>query len=538
MKSLAIGATIGASLLIGTCSSSAQEIDSVLMELLKRHGFSGQIETTLRQRMKRPLDPKKVDLGRLVFFDKGLTLHRTNSCSGCHSPTRGFGDTQPIAIGVGNNNVVGPSRTGARNQRRAPMLVNVGFFPSLMWNRRFSSLSGDPFDSSDGFRFPSPEGRNYFPPGDPRFPHLLVAQAHIPFSEPAEMAGFGGLNRTASQVVFSRFNSQRSPAAAMTPGTMKALAAASSDRPIDDAGDFEQFDDVPASERHRFLPESYAEVPSRNDPTRHRVIEIINAIAEYRELFGQIYPSVADGNAIEFYMIGQVLAEFQLSLTFATSPLDRYAQGERSALTAQQKEGAAIFFGKANCVACHAVAGPSNEMFSDFKSHAAGIPPIAPVFGVGKGNVPFRDSDGVLTLRGQYDIGMADISNLELDRFRFRTSPLRNVGLQANFFHNGAFNKLEDAVRYHLDAVQGAKTYDPKEHGVPVDLQNNMGDFKFVLEHLAPQLKRMPRLSENELRALVGFLDQGLLDERAMPENLRALIPASVPSGLPVHVFE
>lgn len=537
MKSLATGLAMSALLLSSGSSSTAQDvIDSALADLLKRSGFTGQIEATLPQRMKRLLDPKKVDLGRLVFFDKGLTLHGTNSCSGCHSPTRGFGDTQPITIGIGNNNMVGPRRTGARNQRRAPMLVNVGFLPSLMWNRRFSSLSGDPFDASAGFRFPLPEGRNYLIPGDPRFPHLLVAQAHIPFAEPSEMAGFGGLNVNGRPVVFPRFDSKQFSLGSVT--VDKTVTPQPPGRPIDDAEDFKQFDDVSANDTGRFLPKPYAGVPSRNDPIRHRVIEIINNIAEYRELFGQIFSSVADGNAIEFYMIGQVLAEFQLSLIFANSPLDRYARGDRNALTAQQKEGAVIFFRRANCVLCHAVAGTSNEMFSDFKVHAAGIPPIAPIFGVGKGNVPFRDADGTLSLKGQYDMGQFDITNVELDQFRFRTSPLRNIGLQPYFFHNGAFNRLEDAVRYHLDAERGAQTYDPKKYGVPEDLQVNMGDLKVALKNLAPQLKRMPNLSDSEVQALVAFLEQGLLDDRAKPENLRALIPASVPSGVPVHVFE
>src|SRR4051812_44770305 len=106
----------------------------------------------------RPINAQLADLGRLVFFDKGLGVHQTNSCSGCHSPTTGFGDTQPIAIGIGNNNKVGPSRTGARNQRRSPMLVNIGLAPALMWNDRFNSVSGDSFDNSQGFSFPLPEG--------------------------------------------------------------------------------------------------------------------------------------------------------------------------------------------------------------------------------------------------------------------------------------------------------------------------------------------------------------------------------------------
>ena len=57
-----------------------------------------------------------------------------------------------------------------------------------------------------------------------------------------------------------------------------------------------------------------------------------------------------------------------------------------------QKRGALLFFGKASCVQCHAVAGRSNEVFSDFQMHVAGIPQIAPKFGAGLGDVPFRNA--------------------------------------------------------------------------------------------------------------------------------------------------
>jgi hypothetical protein len=38
------------------------------------------------------------------------------------------------------------------------MLLNIAFFPTLMWNSRFASLSGDPFDNSAGFQFQPPGG--------------------------------------------------------------------------------------------------------------------------------------------------------------------------------------------------------------------------------------------------------------------------------------------------------------------------------------------------------------------------------------------
>ena len=65
------------------------------------------------------------------------------------------------------------------------MVLNTAFFPSLMRNDRFSSLSGDPFDPSAGFLFPAPEGTSLS-----YLPHLLDAQAFIPPTERAEAAGF------------------------------------------------------------------------------------------------------------------------------------------------------------------------------------------------------------------------------------------------------------------------------------------------------------------------------------------------------------
>jgi cytochrome c peroxidase len=97
-------------------------------------------------------------LGNALFFDKQLSLHRDNAYAGCHSPTNGFGDTQS-AIGIRNNNLVGPNRSGPRNQRRTPMVQNNAFAPKLMWNGRFRGLSGDPFDSSDGLEFRLPRAR-------------------------------------------------------------------------------------------------------------------------------------------------------------------------------------------------------------------------------------------------------------------------------------------------------------------------------------------------------------------------------------------
>src|SRR5437867_5507693 len=90
-----------------------------------------------------------------------------------------------VAIGIDNNGIVGPDRTGPRNQRRAPIVINDVFYPHLMWNSRFASLARDPFDNGAGFQFPRPEGLSLS-----HLDHLLQAQAFIPPTERNEVAGF------------------------------------------------------------------------------------------------------------------------------------------------------------------------------------------------------------------------------------------------------------------------------------------------------------------------------------------------------------
>ncbi len=159
-------------------------LDDELRGVLEARGFTGRIESTLEERLGRPVDDDLAEVGRLLFFDPVLSLTGDNSCSGCHGPNVSFNGAQPIAIGVGNNGVVGPGRRGPHNQRRAPSLLNAAFFPRLMWDSRFASAALDPFDNRRGFDFPPPEGRSLS-----HLEHLLVAQAFTPVANRFEMAG-------------------------------------------------------------------------------------------------------------------------------------------------------------------------------------------------------------------------------------------------------------------------------------------------------------------------------------------------------------
>ena len=189
-----------------TAAASDTPLDRELAGVLRDQGFTGRMQEQVEKRLGRKIDPARADLGRFLWFDRITGLKLDNTCAGCHSPTNGFGDTQPIAIGIDNNNLVGPERKGPRNMRRSPMILNTAFYPKLMWNGRFSSDAGDPFDNSEGFTFPLPEGRSLS--GQP---HLLNAQAFIPTTERNEVAGFEfeGTNDDIRAAVVKRLNDTR-----------------------------------------------------------------------------------------------------------------------------------------------------------------------------------------------------------------------------------------------------------------------------------------------------------------------------------------
>lgn len=100
-----------------------------------------------------------------------------------------------------------------------------------------------------------------------------------------------------------------------------------------------------------------AYVPGTNDGIRQAVVNRLNASSEYRKLFGESFRQVRDGGLISYEMLARAIAEFEFTLVFADAPIDKFARGYKNAMSENEKRGALLFFGSANCVACHAVSG-------------------------------------------------------------------------------------------------------------------------------------------------------------------------------------
>src|SRR5688572_17895254 len=93
--------------------------------------------------------------------------------------------------------------------------------------------------------------------------------------------------------------------------------------------------------------------PGDNNAIRAEVLRRLNATPSYRRLFGKAFPEIRAGAPITFDHFGRAIAEFEFTLVYADAPIDRYARGERHALSEGQKRGALLFFGRARCVGCH-----------------------------------------------------------------------------------------------------------------------------------------------------------------------------------------
>ena len=136
---------------------------------------------------------------------------------------------------------------------------------------------------------------------------------------------------------------------------------------------------------------------------------------------------------VDFIFIGNAIAQFIQSLNSSCkkSSWEEYIDGNTSALSPIQKQGAVLFFSKGRCAACH-----YGSHFSDFKFHSIGFPKFE--FG------PYLFND---------DIGLAETSFELSDRYKFRTPPLVKISETGPYGHNGIFDDLKGVIYYHITPV-------------------------------------------------------------------------------------
>lgn len=80
--------------------------------------------------LNNPQTPEKIELGKMLFFDRRLSGDGTMSCATCHIPELGFSDGQAISL----------SYPTTKNWRNSPTLINVAFNKYLFHDGRVETL--------------------------------------------------------------------------------------------------------------------------------------------------------------------------------------------------------------------------------------------------------------------------------------------------------------------------------------------------------------------------------------------------------------
>jgi len=159
-------------------------------------------------------------------------------------------------------------------------------------------------------------------------------------------------------------------------------------------------------------------------------------IAGYKKLFD------AAGLTGKGDDVAAALAEYERTFLCKDTAYDKFAAGDKAALSEPQQRGLDLFVGKAMCIVCHAP-----PYFTTAQTMDGGI-----FFNVGIGTEGPED---------KVDIGRMKVTNDAKDWARFKPPTLRNVTKTAPYFHNGSVAKLDDAVKLMTTGGIANKNRDP-----------------------------------------------------------------------------
>ncbi|QBJ85074.1 cytochrome-c peroxidase [Chryseobacterium gleum] len=166
------------------------------------------------------------------------------------------------------------------------------------------------------------------------------------------------------------------------------------------------------------------------------IIQKLKTKSEYKKAFRVAFK---DGK-ISKENFSKALSSYVASLYSFDSDFDRFMRNEKT-VSEDVKKGFNLFMGKANCATCHFAphfSGLVPPFFNENESEVLGITtkpisqlPVQLDQDLGRGNSPVKKEKSWI-----YD-------------YSFKTVTVRNIALTKPYFHNGAFNTLEEVLDFY-----------------------------------------------------------------------------------------
>jgi cytochrome c peroxidase len=225
--------------------------------------------------------------------------------------------------------------------------------------------------------------------------------------------------------------------------------------------------------------------------TVHRMImdeEVCADYTIYEDLFDIVFSDWPLETRYTAHSAGLSIAAYERTLLANRAPFQLWLQGDSEAMSDAEKRGAALFFGKAQCVTCHS--GPA---LNTMTFYALGMNDME-----GNGTYGASSSDVANKGRGSFTLDPAD-------DYMFKTPQLYNLKDSPFLGHGGTFTSVRDVVEYKNNAVA-------ENANVP---SSQLADGFIPLN-----------LTDDEISDLVIFIEESLYD----PDLLR-YIPGELPSG-------
>ena len=208
----------------------------------------------------------------------------------------------------------------------------------------------------------------------------------------------------------------------------------------------------------------------------------------YTPLFDEAFPEIEESERYNQRTLALALSAYVRTLFSNKAPFQNWLKGDYNAMSYEEKKGALLFFGKANCSNCH-----NQPHLGSNEFHALGVNDLHQIPSFSTDENDFRN------------LGRGGFTGREEDMFRFKVPQVYNMKDTPFYFHGSSVRSIEELVEYFNDGVK-------ENPNVP---ESALSD------------KFMPLgLTVDEKQNLVKFLEFGLRD----PE-LERYQPTEVGSG-------